>query len=143
MIKADVGPVWLVKHIIRAYKLNHWMPYMANRECRIIISRGRNKGQVCGATDSRCRHTYKICENCKVAYMTIQTFNNHKKDCLKHEILTDLPAPPGSVDTQSASPSEPLPQITALQRENEALRNEIMRLRGAIGQVGSKDMLKE
>lgn len=54
------------------------MPYSG---CQILITRGKNNGQVCGQVCKQCRHVSLRCLKCNKYFTRDTTYLNHTKTC--------------------------------------------------------------
>lgn len=55
-------------------------------DCKIPITRGKNKGKECGEVNKKCRHKVMTCKSCSMVFYRDTAYFNHLKEC---ETTTD------------------------------------------------------
>ena len=103
--------------------------------CKVILTRGKNKGKICGSVNSKCKHVTKplICEKCGIKFDRTTSYYRHVNSC-------NIKSSKKSEDNDSSKskiklsinvkPSQPsmsnvFQRLVELEEQNTALREEV------------------
>jgi hypothetical protein len=86
--------------------------------CRVIITRGKNKGQACGDVNKKCRHKNIECPHCGIRFTVETSYMRHRANCgsVDMDIKTSpspSPSPPRIKLKVKIAEFEPAPTIAA------------------------------
>lgn len=112
--------------------------------CKVVITRGKNKGKVCGHINSKCKHVTDpiVCPKCKISFDRTTSYYRHIKvqhggqindePAAKHDLKlkVDIPTKPKPIPIRiRAKPEEIYHRLVQLEEQNNALREEVEELK--------------
>lgn len=72
--------------------------------CTLVLTKGKNKGKMCGEISRYCRHQILECEYCHRVYTRDNTYSNHLRACRERSSKTVPAGPPTAPAPASTEP---------------------------------------
>jgi hypothetical protein len=90
-------------------------------DCSIVITRGKNKGKICGLVNRICRHQNILCPNCNEVFSYKHTYASHSQACSKHVLVHVVQ----KKKTNIIKKSNLLERIHKLEKRNKDLEEKV------------------
>ena len=109
---------------------------MTNNPCRVVITRGKNKGKICGFINSKCKHVAEllICNHCGLKFDRTTSYYRHVNQCnttsssnkqSKIKISVNVKNNSDELESEKKNISTVFQRLAELEEQNTALREEV------------------
>jgi uncharacterized C2H2 Zn-finger protein len=102
--------------------------------CKVIITRGKNKGKTCGSVNVKCKHVSEplICPGCGLKFDRSTSYYRHINSCLVQKKTASkirIAIKPKETTNDTANISNVYKRLIDLEEQNYALREEVEELK--------------